>query len=141
MLINVATTSFLTLFALAMGACQDPAVDENEVHDAEPISVMASDEFVGYVDFGFETSSFTRCGGEARWWVDGAEPAAELNERASEVGGTGNGRGRIVHAFVRLKGETTEPGEFGHLGQYERVLTVTDVLEVRASTDDDCAPG
>ena len=41
-------------------------------------------------------------------------------------------------AFVRLRGEASKPGSYGHLSVYEREFIVQDVLAVRPSRLWDC---
>ncbi len=114
----------LTLvLALACGACS--LLGE----DAE------TGVFEGFYALGFEDSTFEPCARDERWWVAPVdeETARELNERYLEAYEQGG-----VRVFVRLRGVRSRKGSYGHLGSYERQLTVSQVLDVRAARPGDC---
>lgn len=40
--------------------------------------------------------------------------------------------------YVRLRGEASRKGQYGPLGSFQRVIYVTEILDVRAKEPDDC---
>lgn len=109
----VATVSF------AAGGC---AIVDNEL----------SDGMQGYVSFGFEVSAFYPCDSAEQWWVESANEL-ELGERYDAIVSR-----PYEWVYVRLRGSVSRPGQYGHLGQYQRVLTVSEILEMRLPADSDC---
>ncbi len=91
--------------------------------------------FEGFYTLGFEDSTFEPCARDEHWWVApvNEETARELNERYLDVYDQGR-----VRVFVRLRGERSRKGSYGHLGHYERQLTVSQVLDVRVARPGDC---
>lgn len=82
-------------------------------------------EFVGQYRFGFEVSEFRPAGSDERWWVRNETEkllAAVTAPESGHVGGT---------ADVRVIGDLSPKGRFGHSAGYSRELVVRDVLEVR----------
>jgi hypothetical protein len=64
-----------------------------------------------------EVSAFEPDGGAGRWWVtftDPSSPEAKAIMAAGEAGGVA----------VEFSGEAGPPGEYGHMGQYERAFLV-----------------
>jgi hypothetical protein len=75
--------------------------------------------------------SFRPCGfGNVAWLVEG-----DLGSIVDMVGVSSEGE---AYAFVRLKGRLSGLGHYGQEGGYPRRLTITNVLEVRHPTPDDC---
>jgi hypothetical protein len=87
--------------------------------------------FHGHYTFAFEASAFRPCGADASWWVSG-----DLDPVFAFFGPLPPGE--AARAFVRWHGELSGKGRYGHLGAYERELTVTEVIEVRTPAPDDC---
>lgn len=83
-----------------------------------------SGEYAGHYSVGFEVSEFVPCGSDESWWLVGT---AEL---VSQVQGDEPGGTPTTPVFVRVRGELSDPGSYGHLGAYDRQLTVTEVVEV-----------
>lgn len=85
----------------------------------------------GHVRHGFEQSVFVPCGGSEVWVND----RVGLWDRYEEiVPVTGE------WAFVRIRGAMSLwPGRHGHLGNYTRQVTVTEVLEMRSGRPSDCS--
>ncbi len=111
----------LVTLALACGACSLFG------EDTEP------GVFEGFYTLGFEDSAFEPCARDERWWVAPVNEETALNERYLAVYDQGR-----VRVFVRLRGERSRKGSYGHLGHYERQLTVSQVLDVRAARPGDC---
>jgi hypothetical protein len=63
---------------------------------------------------------------------------AEFVERYNALVGFSGEAPRVVHApiYVRFKGDLSPPGSHGHLGMYEREVTVIELLEM--SRDGKC---
>ena len=41
--------------------------------------------------------------------------------------------------YVRLRGDASRKGQYGPLGSYQRVIYVTEVLDIRAKQPNDCS--
>jgi hypothetical protein len=89
--------------------------------------------FAGFFSSGFEVEAFRACGVDEAWWVASLDP--ELGARYREIARTAY---QPVYAVFR--GEPSEKGPTGHLGRYDRLLRVDDVVELRLARDDDCRP-
>lgn len=106
-----------------------------------PDSNAGTSEFEGYYTFGFEVSAFVPCdydpeaaNGIGYWLTDNSG----FSERYfALVESTGQDPVRdYVTVYVRFQGELSSPGSYGHLGAYEREVTVTELLEM--SLDGQC---
>jgi hypothetical protein len=93
---------------------------------------QASDTHRGYFSYGFETSAFHPCNSDEAWWVTG-EGTAALIEQYGQVAPAD-----YEPVYAEVRGQVSEPGAYGHLGAYQRELTVTEVVELRAAGEDDC---
>ena len=87
--------------------------------------------FQGHYSAGFEVSAFRPCGADESWWTSGdLQPVFDAMPDSVPVGyGT---------VFVHWRGDLSGKGQYGHLGSYERELTVTQVLEAREPAANDC---
>jgi hypothetical protein len=99
-----------------------------------------SGEFEGYYASGFEVSSFVPCGmtGNASYgagyWLTGTTEF--YDQYYALVQSSGFDPTGYQSVYVRFKGELSPPGHYGHLGGYEREVTVTELLEM--SVDGKC---
>lgn len=76
---------------------------------------------------GFESQAFWAEAGEGPWWVEfRGETGAQLGQ-AIEMQSGGLPWGMLE---VEVKGALSRPGAFGHMGAYERKLTIREVLSV-----------
>jgi len=118
--------------------------------DTGTVVPPAPEVFVGHYITSFEVSSFVPCtmnerpGYGAGYWLE-ADPQSGFYEQyrkisADTVTSTSPYHGVIV--FVRFTGAVSPPKSklngYGHLGQYVRMITVTEVLEMTASANDQC---
>lgn len=95
-----------------------------------------ADLHAGRYESGFEASAFYPCGSDEQWWLTADSASwARLHAPPARIDSGGY---REATAFVRVRGRVTGPGEFGHMGAYDRELTVTEVLEVRAPEEGSC---
>ena len=75
----------------------------------------------------FETSVFIECGAPDGWWTD-------LGPGHPAVDGallTATGAERRVELYLAVRGRLSAPGKYGHMGVYDRELTVDSVEAVR----------
>jgi len=106
--------------ALVLSACAASPAAQGPQRDEGP------KRYEGLWDFHFETSSFTTADGEGPWWLSGeGETWPALTAPFTEAG-TPWGTLEIV-----IEGELSEPGQYGHLGAYERELRITRVISSR----------
>lgn len=95
-----------------------------------------ADLHAGRYESGFETSAFYPCGSDEQWWVTADSAAwARLHAPPARIDSAGY---LEAVAFVRLRGRVSPPGEYGHVGAYDRELRVSEVLEVRAPEEGEC---
>ena len=103
----------ILLNALASTSC----AASGRIHSGVPI------KFCGHYEKRFEVDSFRPCGLDERWWVN-HETDALIRAVTAPHGGVGG------EAYVELLGEVGERGSYGHLGAYDRELTVRKVIRV-----------
>ncbi|MGE3251787.1 MAG: hypothetical protein AB7J28_08490 [Hyphomonadaceae bacterium] len=85
-----------------------------------------AERFEGVWDFHFETSSFRTTDRQGPYWLSGdGEVWPQLT---APFGATGHPWGTLD---VVVEGELSAPGQYGHLGAYERELRVTRVISSR----------
>lgn len=96
---------------------------------------LPPDEYEGFYTFGWEINDFRPCNREEDWWVTGKKNTlGELRERYAKVVQENKG-GRV---YVRLRGNPSGKGDFGHLGSSDRAFDLNEVIEVRAAVEEDC---
>lgn len=100
------------LLGLALSACASQAS-------------TGPQRFSGSWDWHFETSAFVSDEGRGPYWLSGE--GAVWGEITSPIERSGRGPWGRVHLVV--EGELSAPGQYGHLGAYERELRVTRVIE------------
>ena len=92
-------------------------------------------EFEGYYASGFEVSSFVPCGmTEAAsygigYWLNGTKEFYDQYHALVQSSEFEQNTG-YLSVYVRFKGELSPAGSYGHLGAYEREVTVTELLEM-----------
>jgi len=102
-----------------------------------PSPALPTAVYEGKLVTGFETSSFSACGTNERWWLEGNDrPIANFLASRSELYSTTALDDASL--FVRVRGTPSATGNFGHGGSYPRRLTVDEVLDVRPYADGDC---
>ena len=95
-------------------------------------SLFRDDTFDGHYTASFEASLFRPCGSTEDWWASGGLGAVrDFQGRTDTVNGEGT-------AFVQWRGKVSGRGHYGHLGAYDREITVTEVLHVRSVSPSDC---
>jgi len=106
-----------------------------------PGSGTKTGEFEGYYASGFEVSSFVPCGIAENasygngYWLTGTTEFYDQYYALIQSSGFDQSTG-YLSVYVRFKGELSPPGHYGHLGAYEREVTVTELLEM--SVDGKC---
>lgn len=81
--------------------------------------------FRGFYASGFEMETFRPCEVSERWWVIAPGPLLVRYEDASERANQ--------EVFAVVRGDTSSRGRVGHLGQYDRYLTVREAIDVQPS--------
>ena len=100
---------------------------------------VSEDGIEGYLSFGFEESAFRPCGVDEQWWVEESSRSIELIEAYRDVVGS---QQDYVRVYARLIGSRSEAGSYGHLGAYDRIFTVSRIVDMRQVEDGDCSwPG
>jgi len=95
----------------------------------------------GHYQAGFEVSAFQPCGSSEVWWLEPgeAEPWEELERRARRVLGGSWVMDRGAAVYVEFQGDTTASGHHGHMGGYDREVTLRSLELVRKLRPSDCA--
>lgn len=76
-------------------------------------------QFQGIFSHGFEADVFKPCGSAEQWWaVLPSDAIAKYNEMVEPY----------QPVMVRVRGTISERGPSGHLGRYDRYITVDSVL-------------
>jgi hypothetical protein len=106
------------------------------VPEGDPL--MRQTLFEGRYASGFETSLFVPCGVSEQWWVTGATPevVGKLQSAYKRISGE-----QYTPVHARLRGKISALGSYGHLGAYQRVFDVSEILEFHAARESDCKPG
>ncbi len=100
------------LLALPLAACATPAGPKT---------------YSGEWDWHFETSSFRAADGQGPYWL--AAEGSAWDQIVAPLQRSGGGPwGRVA---LTVEGELSAPGQYGHLGAYERQLRVIRVIDAR----------
>ncbi|MCC7077191.1 MAG: hypothetical protein IT198_08710 [Acidimicrobiia bacterium] len=125
-----ATRSAVALLTILLGllgaACGDPEPDPGHTDTTTTTADSGDaegDVYTGHYSTGFEVSAFVECGSDEQWWVVGSAELTEEVEAAADSP-------PYEPVYLRVRGTLSEPGTYGHLGAYQRQLTVTEVLDV-----------
>lgn len=95
---------------------------------------LDEDGIEGYLSFGFEQAAFSPCGIHEQWWVEAA-PSVQVLEAYGDIVGDS---AEYVPVYARLVGSRSGRGSYGHLGMYDRVFTVSRIVEMRLPDKNDC---
>ena len=88
------------------------------------------ERFEGFYAHGFEVESFQACDSAEDWWVvDGAGLQEEHRQLGAE---------QYAPIWAVVRGRLSEPGSYGHLGAYDRELSVEEVLAVAPASGARC---
>jgi hypothetical protein len=99
-------------------------------------------EFTGRYEAGFERSAFTPCGSPETWWVvfdSTTNLDRQVFPRLTQLDGHPDSLLGDAVAFAVFRGDTSGVGSYGHLGQQNRRLDVTEVKALRRWAPGDCA--
>lgn len=97
--------------------------------------------YEGHLSVGFETSAFLPCDPDykdERWWASGLPPEghARYRELTTKM---------YEPVYLKVRAVRSRKGSYGHLGSYQRELTILELLELRPAQPGDCggrgAPG
>jgi hypothetical protein len=92
--------------------------------------------FEGFYELGDELSAFQTCGSKESLWVDGATEAIQDRLAAEHQRITHNKEGEPVYARFRGTRQPRPAGGFDE--DYDGVLIVTEILEMRPRARKDC---
>lgn len=73
---------------------------------------------------------FAPCDTDERWWVVNEGDLVSQYKTVAEQD--------YEQVFARVRGTISEPGEYGHGGEYPREIEITRVLQVREQMEGDC---
>lgn len=80
----------------------------------------------GVYSFHFETVAFHPAGSDEQWWV--VMETDQAREALNAAIAAAPGEGPWGDAFVTIEGAISAPGQYGHMGAYQREVRVTRVL-------------
>lgn len=92
----------------------------------------ASTLYRGRYVYGFETSSFTKCGSAENWWV--SYPSEDVSKALRGV----KTEKQYQPIYLEAKGSVSGAGHYGHLGAYKREFTVSEVVKIQKEIPSDC---
>ena len=106
-----------------------------------PINLYATDRiFIGRYTEGFEWGYLIECGTSEKLWVERGPAALELIEALKEDG--------IVFSYqmgdknptvlVKLKGNLSKEGSWGHLGKYKYQLNILQYISHGTVVESEC---
>ena len=106
--------------------------DQHALDDAPTLEVS------GLVEWAFEVVVLRPCDSDAVWWVSTDPCSAGVGKiRALVPSRPGNVRlSRTL--FVNVRGRLSRPSACGHLGAYERLFHIEEVLSARLPSMRDC---
>lgn len=97
--------------------------------------------FIGKYTEGFEWSYFIECGSSEKLWVEYSPSVLELKLALDKDGvrfsyHLGDQNPMVL---VKLKGNLSKEGKWGHMGQYKHQLNVTQYVSHGSVVDAECA--
>ncbi len=97
---------------------------------------LSAGTYEGFYAWGFETNSFKPCQNlDEDWWVI-AGNRTEVDSLISSYQAITDQDYEDV--FVRLVGDPSKKGEYGHLGGSEREFELEEIIEIRKAESSDC---
>lgn len=111
-------------------ACADPSSDwpSEGIYD-------------GYYFGGFEQSEFRPVGSRGvRWWLNGDLSAVNERFHIHLDGRFEREHPPVSPVRIRVQGQLSRPGQYGHMSAYSRELTVTRVLQAEAPAPNEPIP-
>jgi hypothetical protein len=90
-------------------------------------AVSGMQTYQGVYAVGYETQAFWSQEGDGPWWVDGRFGADQRLEEGVRSANAGFPWGSVR---VEVRGALSPAGSWGHMGAYDRRLTVYEVISV-----------
>ncbi|WP_420456050.1 hypothetical protein [Rubrivirga sp.] len=108
-----------------------PCEGEDHVFRVTERAEPRAGTFRGVFEAGFETSAFRPCDrpGET-WWLLSDEAFFDQFDAIRQREAPDGGRGLRLFVEATVVGTLSDAGQFGHLGQYARQLTVTETRDM-----------
>ncbi len=109
-----------------------PCTDRHALDDAAIV------EASGLFEWGFEVLVLRPCDSNAVWWVS-TDPCTVGVDRIRALIPSRPGNARLSRTlFVTVRGRLSRPSACGHLGAYERLFHIHEVLSARLPSARDC---
>ncbi|WP_444997499.1 hypothetical protein [Aliikangiella sp. IMCC44359] len=91
-------------------------------------------EYSGAYSHRFESLHFTPCNGNESYWAEGFDELIryDLRFKYTQLKNEQN------YIFMRIKGELSEEGKYGHLDMYNREIVIHEILEAKTEVPDTC---
>ena len=102
-----------------------------------PGTVFADTQTIaGHYFVMFETSSFSPCDARESWWLESKDKSVgdELMARYNKACVPKNGE-FCLGVFLKVTGQRSELGNYGHMGSYKRKFVVEEIQVVEQRLD------
>ena len=109
-----------------------PCTDQHALDDAPSI------ETSGLFEWAFEVVVLRPCESDAVWWLS-TDPCTVGVDKIRALIPSRPGNARLSRTlFVTLRGRLSRPSACGHLGAYDRLFHIQEVLSARLPSARDC---
>tara|TARA_B110000116_G_C16211333_1_gene305233 strand:+ start:61 stop:441 length:381 start_codon:yes stop_codon:yes gene_type:complete len=93
----------------------------------------SNNEYIGYINIGFEMNSFHLCNGEGEWNLSGMK-RNDVRELYHALKSDSN-----IPIYAVLNGTVSDSGSYGHMGFYKREIQVSNIVSISTTRPPQCS--